>query len=119
MELRDFKRYRGHLPVRMEREDTLLWLGDIIGPPWPDRLWVGKYGGLHVVRYRFGDVNEIHFYTREKEWRRMPLPLWMKAVPRDIAGLDAECWQWILGERRWCGAAPSRIRQSGGSILDI
>ena len=102
--LRDVKRYRGYLPLKMEKEAVLSWLGKTIGPPWLGRLWLDKYSSMHIIRYRFGDVNEVQFYLRDKTWRPMPIDLWLAATSLSPSLLGQRFWDWVRGEREWCGA---------------
>lgn len=106
--LRDVKRYRGYLPMKMEKEAVLRWLGKIIGPPWVARLWLDKHSSLHFVRYRFGDINEIQFYLKDKTWRPMPIELWLMATSLSPSMLDQRFWDWVRGEREWSGANQAR-----------
>lgn len=97
--LRDWKRYKGYLPFRMVKEDTVRWLGELIGPGWLDLLWYGKYSRLYTVRFRFGDIQEAQIYMKERKWIPMPVALWMKFTLHDLSALDSECWEWIQRER--------------------
>ena len=121
MDIRDLKRYRGYMPVRMEREDTLTWLGGLIGEGWLDGLWLGKYGGYHEVRYRFGDVQEAQLYLKDGTWLGMPIGCWMKFMERDEGALDEECIEWIRGERRRTGMRTygGKAKGNGGGLLDL
>lgn len=103
--LRDVKRYRGYLPLKMEKESVLSWLGKIIGPPWLDKLWLDKYSSMHITRYRFGDINEIQFYLKDKTWRPMPIDLWLQATSLSPSLLGQRFWDWVRAEREWSGAA--------------
>ena len=111
MLLNDIRRYRGYMPVRMEREDTLAWLGQLIGEGWLERLWLGKYCGYHEVRYRFGDVQQAQWYMKDKSWEGMPIALWLKFSSLDERALDDECWKWVRAERRRLGIAENVPRK--------
>lgn len=110
MQLRDIKRYRGYMPIRMEREDTVKWLASLVGTAWEDDLWLGKYSKYHTVRYRFGDINEIQFYMKDKTWQPMPIALWMKFIHRDESKLDDECWTWIRAKRKEYGIESNAVK---------
>lgn len=101
--LSDIKKYRGYIPVRMEKEDSVRWLAKVVGKEWEDTLWYDKRCRMHFVRYRYGDVNEIQFYRKDKTWIGMPIDCWMKVIHLDISMLDDACWQWIRERRRECG----------------
>lgn len=116
--LDDIRRYRGHMPVRMEREDVLRWIGGLIGNGWLDRLWVGKWSGYHEVRYRFGDVQEAQWYLRDGTWEGVPLGMWERFWEMDREALNGECWEWIMGERSRLGVAVRKARSDGG-LLDV
>lgn len=117
MRLEDIRKYRGYMPVRMEREDAIAWLGRMIGGGWIDGLWLSKYSGYHEVRYRFGDVQEAQLYMRDGSWKGMPISVWLKVSEMDTGALDEECWKWILGERRSCGVV--RKATVRGGLLDL
>lgn len=119
MKLSDIKRYRGYMPMRMEREDVLSWLGRLIGGRWLDGLWLGKYGGYHEVRYRFGDVQEAQMYMKDGTWLGMKLELWLKFSEMDASALDDGCWKWIMTERARVGAGEKRASVRGGGLLDL
>lgn len=123
MQLRDIVKYRGYMPVRMEREDTLEWIGSLVGGSWIKRLWLSKYSGYHEVRYRFGDVQEAQLYMKDKSWKGMPIGMWLKFSEMDRNTLDEDCWKWIQSERQWNGMGekkakatlpPSTRRSNGG-----
>lgn len=121
MQLKDIKKYRGYMPVRMEREDTLEWIGQLIGGDWLDKLWLGKYGGYHEVRYRFGDIQEAQFYMKDKSWKGISISMWLKFSEMDRDALDEECWKWILDERKSCGTVMKKakaVNKSAG-LLDL
>ena len=123
MKLRDLKRYSGYMPVRMEREDTLSWIGELVGSRWLERMWLSKFSGYHTVRYRYADVQEAQVYTREKEWHGIPITIWLKLMELRRESLDDECWDWIRKERAWCGESVIRtvspVRRPTGSPADI
>lgn len=116
MELKDIKKYRGYMPVRMEREDVLYWLGELIGKKWMDGLWKSKYSGYHEVRYRFGDVQEAQLYMKDKSWKSVPIECWLKFSEMDVNALDDDCWRWIMTER---GNGEVRRKSSSGGLLEI
>ena len=118
MKIEDIRRYRGYMPIRMEREDVLEWLGSLIGEPWMGTLWKSKYSGYHEVRYRFGDVQEAQLYMKDGTWRGMPIECWLKFSEMDSASLDGECWTWIHAERSRAGIQVRKARASGGGMLD-
>ena len=120
MLLKDIRNYRGYMPVRMEREDVLYWLGGLIGGGWYDGLWVEPHSGYHEIRYRFGDIQEAQLYLTDKTWRGMPLRVWLQFSGMDSEGLDAECWEWIKSERlRTGGCARKASVKSSTGILDF
>ena len=122
MNLKDLVKYRGYMPVRMEREDTLKWMGELIGGDWLDKLWLGKYGGYHEVRYRMGDVQEAQFYMKDKTWKGIPIGMWQKFTEMDRNALDDECWQWIQEERKTCGVSHTKTKavvHGSSGILDL
>ena len=122
-DLRDWKRYRGYMPMRMLKEDTVKWLGALIGRTWMENVWCRKYGGYHEVRFRFGDVQEAQIYFKDNKWRGMPIRLWLLFTERDESLLDEECWDWIRSERtRVCGTDATKVcgfkRPFGGGEPD-
>ena len=119
MKLDDIKRYRGYMPVRMEREDVIQWIGSLVGGRWLDGLWLSKYSGYHEVRYRFGDVQEAQMYMKDGTWKGMPIGVWLKFSEMDRDSLDEECWTWIHGERRTNGIQERKTKASSGGILDL
>ncbi len=122
MELKDIVKYRGYMPVRMEREDTIAWLGELIGGDWLGKLWLSKYSGYHEVRYRFGDVQEAQLYMKDKSWKGMPIGTWLKFMEMDKAALDDDCWEWIREERRKNGVTMKKARvvqPRGDDILGL
>ena len=126
MQLRDIVKYRGYMPVRMEREDTLEWIGGLVGGSWIKRMWLSKYSGYHQVRYRFGDVQEAQLYMKDKSWKPMPIGMWLKFSEMDRNALDDDCWKWIQSERQWNGMGekkakatlppPTRRSNGGGGV---
>lgn len=119
MNIYDIRHYRGYMPVRMEREDTIQWIGDLIGGGWLDRLWLSKYSGYHEVRYRFGDVQEAQLYMKDKSWLGMPLDTWLKFSEIERGSLDDQCWNWIFEQRRTNGIKEKRTRAKRGGLLDV
>ena len=121
MQLKDIVKYRGYMPVRMEREDTLKWIGGLIGGNWLNSLWLSKYSGYHEVRYRFGDIQEAQFYMKDKSWKGIPISMWLKFTEMDRSALDDECWKWITQERKSCGAQPRKVvvPRKGGDFLGL
>ena len=122
MLLKDIKRYRGYMPVRMEREDTLAWIGELVGGNWLDKLWLGKYSGYHEVRYRFGDVQEAQLYMKDKSWKGIPISMWLKFSELDRESLDEDCWRWVMDERKSCGVAQRKAKavvSKSAGLLDL
>ena len=120
MDIKDIKKYRGYMPVRMEREDTIEWLGNLIGKKWLDGLWLSKYSGYHEVRYRFGDIQEAQLYMKDKSWKPIPLQTWLRFTTMDVNSLDEDCWSWIMRERDANGITGRKATsKSRGGLLDI
>ena len=119
MNLDDIRKYRGYMPVRMEREDTIQWIGSLVGGKWLDGLWLSKYSGYHEVRYRFGDIQEAQLYMKDKSWKGMPIEMWLKFSEMDRESLDDECWNWIHGERRAGGIVGKKSRVANGGVLEL
>lgn len=109
-DLRDWKRYKGYMPMRMLKEDTVMWLGSLIGDAWMNEVWCRKYGGYHEVRFRFGDVQEAQIYFKDNQWYGMPVRLWLVFTEQDESLLDEECWDWIKSERiRIAGISEKKV----------
>ena len=119
MKLDDIRHYRGYMPVRMEREDTIRWIGSLVGNGWLDRVWLSKYSGYHEVRYRFGNVQEAQIYMKDKSWNGMPIDIWLRFSEIDRSALDDNCWKWIFDQRRECGISEKRTKAGKGGLLDI
>ncbi len=119
MDLNDIRRYKGYMPVRMEREDALYWIGGLVGGGWLDALWKSKYSGYHEVRYRFGDVQQAQLYMKDKSWRGVPIGIWLKLSEMDLNVLDDECWSWINGERLAFGCHAKKAVSHSGGLLDL
>ncbi len=120
MKLNDIKQYRGYMPVRMEREDTLQWIGSLVGDGWLNGLWLSKYSGYHQVRYRFGNTQEAQLYMKDKSWLGMPIDTWLKFSEMERNALDENCWNWIFNQRRRNGINEKKARANGaGGLLDI
>ena len=103
--LKDIKRYKGYMPVRMEREDTVRFICKIVGGNMEQSLWFGKFNGRFTVRFRFGDINEAQIYTKDKTWIPVPLPIWMQLMELETDKLDKDCWKWIESQRQAFGNA--------------
>ena len=116
MDLKDIKKYRGYMPVRMEREDVLYWLGELIGGKWINELWQSRHSGYHEVRYRFGDIQEAQLYMKDKSWKSVPIGCWLKFTEMDVNVLDDDCWRWVINERSDRGV---RKKSSSGGLLEI
>lgn len=121
MKLDDIKKYRGYMPVRMEREDTIGWIGELIGGGWLNHLWLSKYSGYHEVRYRFGDIQEAQLYMKDKSWNGMPIEVWLKFSELDRSSLDEDCWKWIFSQRKKSGIVEKKAKstEKSGGLLGI
>jgi hypothetical protein len=119
MKLDDIKNYRGYMPVRMEREDTVKWIGSLVGNGWLDKLWLSKYSGYHEVRYRFGNIQEAQIYMKDKSWNGMPIDIWLRFSELDRSLLDENCWKWIFDQRRESGITEKKTKAKNGGLLDI
>lgn len=100
MTIQDIKRYRGYLPIKMYKQDILLFMSKYIGQEYLQYFWVTKFDNLYKIRYRFGDINQAQFYMRDKSWHGIPLSIWMKLSLLDVNELDQQCWQFFRRQRQ-------------------
>lgn len=103
--MHDLRHMSGYLPVKEEAEYAIDWLDGVIGNGWKQRAWLHKWGGRHIVRYRFGDVQCTLVYLNDKSWRKVPLRVWYAAIWQDKSRMDDACWDWVKQERKWCDAS--------------
>jgi hypothetical protein len=73
---------------------------ELIGYEWKQTLWFDKYSKNYIVRYRFGNKNIAQIYLKDKSWKDLPLPLWIKFTSLQYDCLDSECWSWIQEEKQ-------------------
>lgn len=100
MKIEDIKKYRGYLPIKSEKEETIKWMIKLIGEQWGNILWLKKYGNNYIVRYRFGNKNVAQIYLKNKSWKEISINIWLKFTQLDSNCLDESCWQWIYNERK-------------------
>lgn len=116
MELKDIKKYRGYMPVRMEREDTLYFINDLIGNNWIEKLWFSKFSHYHTVRYRFGNIQEAQIYMKDKSWFSIPIQIWLMLSQQDKNAINQDGWQWINQQK---SQFPKKISKVIDTSLDI
>ena len=119
MELRDIKRYKSYLPLRMQKQDILKYIGGHIGEGWLNHFWLDKFDGYYKIRYRFGDINEVQIYNKDKEWEGIPLKIWIKFSELSNQELDEQCWQYIYNQRELFKIKQKKIKFNDGNDLMV
>lgn len=124
----ELRHYWSYMPVRALRERIIYWLGGLIGGPWLESLWYGKYSSLHQVRRRFGDRMVVEIYTKDKTWIELPMRCFLLMSSLDQNLLDEECWSWIKSQRESAGvsapavkapAAAARTLKKASGVSDV
>ncbi len=122
---KDIQDYRGYLPLKWWADDTVKWIGRLVGGSWLDQVHINIYSHKSHTRFRFGDIQEAQVYLKNGEYHHIPLRLWYLFSELDPIALDDECQKWIQEKRREFNAAeperPKSFRKSDqkGSVLDL
>ena len=118
---KDIQDYRGYLPLKWWADDTVHWVGRIIGGDWLDRVYVNPSTGKTHTRYRFGDIQEAQVYLKDGTYYHIPLPVWYLLCEMDAGALDDDCRKWLDGQRAEHASGQSRRVKSApsGGVLDL
>ena len=120
MELKDIKKYRGYLPIKAEKEETVKWMINLIGDEWKKLLWFNKFGKNYVVRYRFGNKNVTQIYLKDKSWKEVPVDIWLKLTELNPESLDESCWKWINNQKQSLNIKQKKVSsKKENTLLDI